>query len=134
MQITHPPSLPSNQKFGWFFIGLFAFIATYLLWRGSTTLAWILYSFSFTLLIFTLLFPEQLLPLNKLWFWLGISLGKIISPIVLGIMFFLLITPVALVTRVFGRDELKLKKSTLNTYWINRTPVGPTKDSFKNQF
>jgi hypothetical protein len=74
------------------------------------------------------------LPLNKLWFGLGILLGKIISPIVLGIMFFILITPVALATRAFGRDELKLKKRNLNTYWVSRNPAGPAKDSFKNQY
>jgi hypothetical protein len=134
MQINHHPTHPSNQKFGWFFAAVFAFIATYLLWRGSTTLAWALYSLSFIFLIFTLLFPDRLFPLNKLWFGFGIILGNIISPIVLGIMFFILITPVALITRVFGRDEIKLKKRITNTYWVNRNPAGPLNDSFKNQY
>jgi hypothetical protein len=93
-----------------------------------------LYWLSFILLISTLLFPDRLLPLNNLWFGLGILLGKIISPIVLGIMFFILITPVALVARAFGRDELKLNKRITKTYWTNRNPAGPDNDSFKDQY
>ena len=93
-----PPSLPSNQKFGWFFVGVFILVATYFLWRGSATLAWAIYALSFIPFIITLFSPERLLPANKLWFRFGIFLGEIISPIVLGIMFFVLITPIALIT------------------------------------
>ena len=53
--------------------------------------------------------PQILSPLNRLWFCLGLLLGKIVSPIVLALIFFVLITPVSLVTRLFGRDELKMK-------------------------
>ena len=133
MQIS-PSSLPSNQKFGWFFVGVFILVATYFLWRGSATWAWPLYSLSFIFFVITLLSPERLSPVNRLWFRLGIFQGKVISPIVLGIMFFTLITPVALITRIFGRDELKLRKRSTNSYWTTRIPAGPAKDSFKNQF
>lgn len=61
-------------------------------------------------------------------------LGKIVSPIVLGIIFFLLISPVALVTRAFGRDALRLKAAETGSLWITRTPPGPDPESFKNQF
>lgn len=129
-----PPSLPSNQKFGWFFVGVFILVATYFLWRGSATLAWAIYALSFIPFIITLFSPERLLPANKLWFRFGIFLGEIISPIVLGIMFFVLITPIALITRFFGRDELKLRKRSTGSYWVNRIPAGPAKDSFRNQY
>ncbi len=78
--------------------------------------------------------PQLLTPLNRLWYALGIILGKVINPIVLGAMFFVLITPIALLTRLFGRDELKIKKSFAHSYWVDRLPPGPQSDSFKNQF
>lgn len=133
MQIN-PQSLPSNQKFGWFFVGVFILVATHSLWRGFAIFAWAFYFLSFIFFIITTLSPERLSPINKLWFEFGILLGKVVSPIVLAIIFFTLITPAALVTRFFGRDELKLRKRLTNSYWISRVPAGPTKDSFKNQY
>ena len=115
-------------------MGVFILVATYFLWRGSATLAWAIYALSFIPFIITLFSPERLLPANKLWFRFGIFLGEIISPIVLGIMFFVLITPIALITRFFGRDELKLRKRSTGSYWVNRIPAGPAKDSFRNQY
>ena len=85
-------------------------------------------------MILTLLAPQWLRPFNRAWFLLGELLGKIVSPIVLGVIFFLLITPVALVGRLLGRDELRLKRKPVNSYWVDRTPPGPEADSFKNQF
>ena len=79
--------------------------------------------------------PKILRPLNWLWFQLGQLLGKIVSPIVLGAIFFLLLTPVSLVTRLFGRDELRIKrKASQTSYWLDRAPPGPAPESFKNQF
>ncbi len=80
-------------------------------------------------------FSKVLRPLNWLWYQLGQLLGKVVSPIVLGSIFFLLLTPVSLVTRMFGRDELRLTKSKgQQSYWIERSPPGPEPTSFKNQF
>jgi hypothetical protein len=59
-------------------------------------------------------------------------MGKFVSPIVLGIIFFLLITPVAIITRLFGRDELLIKKREVPSYWIEKEAIDP--DSFKDQF
>jgi hypothetical protein len=61
-------------------------------------------------------------------------LGKIVSPIVLGLIFFVLITPAALITRLFGRDELKIKKRTVESYWVDRSTLGLESESFKNQY
>jgi hypothetical protein len=76
----------------------------------------------------------MLTPLNWLWYELGMLLGKIVNPIVLGFIFFVLITPVSIVTRLFGRDELRIKKRHVESYWIDRSPPGPPLDSFKNQY
>jgi hypothetical protein len=61
-------------------------------------------------------------------------LGKIVSPIVLGFIFFIIITPVAIVTKLAGRDALKLRKQNVDSYWVDRSPPGPEPESFKEQF
>ncbi len=70
-------------------------------------------------------------PLNKLWFKLGIFLGKIISPLIMGIIFFLVVTPIGLIMRIFGKDVLNLKYNNNQSYWIEKN--GP-KSRMKNQF
>lgn len=85
-------------------------------------------------LIFAWLAPRRLAPLTAAWMRLGEILGRFVSPIVLGVIFFGIITPVAAATRLFGRDELRLKRTTEATYWIDRRPPGPAGASFKKQF
>jgi hypothetical protein len=128
------PKLPTNKKFGWFFSALFAIIAlqSYSQQLKLLALAACITSFSFAAV--TTLFPKALTPLNRVWYGIGMILGKVISPVILGIMFFVLITPVALISRLFGRDELKIKRSFVQSYWVDRLPAGPQSDSFKNQF
>jgi hypothetical protein len=65
---------------------------------------------------------------------LGELMGKVVSPLVLGVIFFVLLTPVGLIGRLLGRDELRLKRTNSESYWIDRVPPGPAGDSFKNQF
>lgn len=65
---------------------------------------------------------------------LGILLGKIVNPLVLGVVFFIVITPIAVIMKLAGRDTLGLQKRRVNTYWIDRIPVGPDSQSFNNQF
>jgi hypothetical protein len=126
--------LPSNRKFGLFFFLIFAVLGAY-----AYTKAW--FQTSITALTIAILFavvaliiPQVLSRLNRLWYGLGQLLGAIVSPIVLGVMFFGLITPISLITRLFGRDELKMKKRAVNSYWIDRLPPGPSPDSFNNQY
>jgi len=126
--------MPSNNKFGWFFCALFAMIATYSYSQQIKTFAVAATIVSILFAATTLFAPQLLTPLNRFWYNLGLFLGKVISPIVLGAMFFVLITPAALITRLFGRDELKIKKSILQSYWVDRVPPGPQSDSFKRQF
>ena len=126
--------MPSNRKFGWFFVAIFTVVATYLFLKDEFSLAILVILVAIVLATVTVFCSQLLTPFNRLWFGLGLLLGTIVSPIVLGIIFFALITPVSLVTRLFGRDVLLKKKSSVTSYWIDRDPIGPAPDSFKKQF
>lgn len=84
--------------------------------------------------LLALVAPRVLRPLNKAWFHLGRAMGAVVSPIVLGTIFFGILAPVSLVTRLFGRDVLRLKRHASPSYWIDRAPPDLARDSFKNQF
>ena len=125
--------LPSNRTFGIFFTLVFAFAAAYFYNSDIITWAYIFCATSVIFLVITLVKDELLLPCNKLWMHFGLLLGIIISPIVLGVIFFGLFTPIATLLRLWGRDELKLKLSRKASHWISRSE--PIKsDSFNNQF
>jgi hypothetical protein len=126
--------LPSNQKFGWFFAAIFATGGAYAIWQSSVLWASGLFIVSIIFTVVVVAIPDQLAPLNKFWYQFGMLLGRIVSPVVLGILFFLLITPVGVFTRFIGRDALHMKKRVVPSYWVERNPVGPQPDSFKNQF
>lgn len=123
--------LPSNKSFGRLFLIIFLVLAItgYFIQNSFLIIA----SLSISIIIFISLMinPDLLGPFNKLWMLFGFMLGKIISPIVLGLLFFLVISPVALFCKMFGRDELRLKGSTANSYWVDRRE---SQTSFTNQF
>jgi hypothetical protein len=124
--------MPSNQKFGWLFAAIFGIGFGYFQWKHSLGLA--IFS-AFLATIFataTVCAPNVLAPLNKAWLSLSLFLGKVVSPMVLSIIFFILITPVAVISRLFGRDALLLKKRRVPSYWIDKESIEP--ESFKNQF
>ena len=125
--------LPPNRKFGFFVAFVFAAAATYS--YCTENIPWT-YVFTAAVLVFlaiTLIKSDALLPLNKLWMRFGLLLGMIVSPIVLGVIYFGLFTPIAMLMRLSGRDELRLKFLQKASHWIVRSE--PTKsDSFKNQF
>ena len=125
--------LPSNRKFGFFFTFVFVVAAAYFF--NSTNMIWA-YIFAITSLIFltvTLAKADILLPLNKLWMRFGLLLGMIVSPIVLGVIFFGRFTPIAFFMRLSGRDELRLKLSKKASHWISRSELIKS-ESFKQQF
>ena len=131
----HGSSLPSERTFGFVFTGIFLLIAAYLWYHDAkpvTIQAFLVLAAAF--LAFTLFMPIALRPLNKAWYKLGLLMGRVVSPIVLGILFFILITPIAMVMRLAGRDPLKLRKQNVQSHWIDRTPPGPESTSFKDQF
>ena len=123
--------LGSNRSFGIVFFIVFILIAIYPLINQEEVRIWSLI-ISFLFLILGLLNSKILTPLNKLWFKFGILLGKIISPIIMGIIFFLVVTPIGLLMRLFGKDVLNLKlNKNESSYWVKK--VGP-KSKMKNQF
>ena len=122
--------ISSNRSFGIVFFVVFLLIALYpLIYNGEIRLWSIIISFIF--LILGLLNSKALTPLNKIWFKFGILLGKIVSPIILGIIFFFIVTPIGLIMRILGKDLLNLKFNANKSYWIEKR--GP-KSKMKNQF
>lgn len=124
----------SDRSFGLVFAAFFALIGLLPLLLGKSPRIWALGTAGVFLLA-ALLFPSLLAPLNRLWLKLGLLLHRIVSPIALGIMFFLVITPMGLVMRAMGKDFLRLRLDpAARSYWIPREPPGPAPESLKNQF
>jgi hypothetical protein len=126
--------LPSNRKFGFFFVFVFTLVSLYFIYTGSVRVGTSFLLLAAVLLIISLLKPEIFLPFNKMWMMLGFALGKIISPLVLGIIFFGLFTPIALCLKLLGRDELRLKLGSRTSHWRDRITAEADTSSFKNQF
>ena len=121
--------ISSNRSFGLVFFVVFLIVALWPLKSGEDLRLWSL-TLSIIFLILGVLNSKLLIPLNKLWFKFGMFLGAIISPIIMGIVFFSVVTPIGVVMRLMGKDLLKLKGKK-NTYWIDRKDI---KSSMKNQF
>jgi len=131
------PQLPSERRFGSLFTTVFALFGVYGYLNGwKDVYVYSLAGLCAAIMLLTLVAPQILAPFNRLWFQLGRLMGRVISPVVLGAMFFLILTPVGLVTRLFGRDELRLKRKgkAVDSYWIVRKDDNLPAETFKNQF
>ena len=126
--------LPSNRKFGFFFTIVFFIMGFYFFSKNNAYALTISFIVSVLFLLITILNADLLLPLNKLWMSFGLLLGNIVNPIILGIIFFLLFTPISLMMKLFGRDELKLKNSSHSTYWKECNNENFQKEIFEHQF
>ena len=122
--------ISSNRSFGIVFFIVFLLIALYPLTYSEEIRVWSA-TISLIFLVLGLFNSKILTPLNKLWFKFGIFLGKIVSPIIMGIIFFLVVTPIGLLMRLFGKEVLNLKYNKSQSYWIEKN--GP-KSKMKNQF
>ena len=124
----------SDRSFGVVFGVVFFLLAARGLWHGySTWPVYIVIALGF--LVIGLFRPALLTPLNKIWTKFGSILGRIVSPIVLGGLFFLVIAPVALIFRALGKDLLNLRRDPgVISYWLARNPPGPAPESIKDQF
>ena len=122
--------ISSNRSFGVVFFIVFLLIALYPVINNEEIRAWSLIV-SLIFLVLGLLNSKILNPLNQIWFKFGILLGRIISPLIMAIIFFLVVTPIGLIMRTLGKDILNLRYNTKKTYWIEKT--GP-KSKMKNQF
>ncbi len=122
--------ISSNRSFGIVFFLVFLIVCVWPIINGDNIRIWSLI-LSLIFLILGIFNSNLLTPLNKLWFKFGIFLGNIISPIVMGIIYFVVVTPVALLLKVFGKDVLSLKKTKKYSYWKNKEKYN---SSMKNQF
>ena len=122
--------ISSNRSFGIVFFIVFLLIALYPLLKGNDLRIWSLV-ISFIFLALGLVNSKILTPLNRLWFKFGLLLGRFISPLIMGIIFFIVVTPTGIIMRLFKKDLLNLKYNKKETYWINKS--GP-KSKMKNQF
>jgi|TARA_B100000470_G_scaffold210908_1_gene189410 hypothetical protein len=120
----------SNKSFGIVFFTVFFIISIWPLLSANEIRYWSLV-ISVVFLILGIINSKILTPLNKVWFKIGILLGNIISPIIMGMIFFLVVTPTSLIMKILGKDLLNLKKNTKNSYWIEKKNQN---SRMKNQF
>lgn len=120
----------SNRSFGVVFFVFFLIISLFPLLNDNDIRYWSLI-LSITFLVLGLLNSNLLTPLNNLWFKFGILLGKVISPFIMGTIFFIIVTPIGIIMKILKKDLLNLKFNNKKTYWIEKN--GP-KSKMKNQF
>jgi hypothetical protein len=119
--------MPSDRKFGWTFAALFLLI-------GTISHPWMI-ALAGVIAIITLTRAEWLAPAKHAWMKFGELLNRVVSPVVMGVIFFGVFTPVALVMRLAKRDALaRSLDPAAPTYWKRREPAGPADDSFKKPF
>jgi len=125
---------PSDRTFGLTFAAFFLLVALVPLLHDRPLRIWAL-GLSGLLIAVSFALPSSLRPFNRLWSKFGLLLAKITNPIVTGLMFYLLFTPVAYFRRLRGTDPLRMKlDAAAETYWIPRVPPGPTPESMRNLF
>ena len=131
---TNRISLPSNKRFGIFFCIVFILLALYFYVYAFFTYAIVFLSISILFLLAVIFKDSLLLPLNKAWMQLGVLLSRIVSPIILAFLFFVMFTPIALGMRIFRRDELRLRMLNIESFWKYRNKQSDKNSSFTQQF
>jgi hypothetical protein len=127
----HKIKAGTERNFGLVFAAVFLIISLYPLWFGKNMHLWACI-IAFIFFFFAIFLPKALILPNKLWFKLGSFLGAIISPLIMGMIFFLTVTPTGVIMRLFGKDILNQKmKKSIKSHWINKIK---TVSSMKNQF
>lgn len=128
------PELPSNRSVGVTFTVFFLLLALFPLMRGGTVHIWaVIVSGLFGLI--SLVAPQWLTLLTKYWMGLANILHRIVNPVILGIIFFLVVAPIGSLMRLSGKDPLRLKLDPdAQTYWQERQPPGPASESLLDQF
>lgn len=128
------PALPSNRSFGWTFTALFVLAGLYGIWGGGPAPAALLAAALATAAV-TLTRERWLTPLNRAWMKLGELLGRVVSPVVLGLIFYGVFTPFGLVMRLCGRDAMCRRfDPAARSYWTRRDPPGPAQGTFRDMF
>ena len=122
--------ISSNRSFGIVFSFIFLVIAIYPIFNGYPLRIWALV-ISFIFLILGLTDSKYLNFFNFIWFKLGLQLAKIFNPIILGLIFFVIVTPIAILMKILNKDLLSLKYNSNNSYWIDKPEI---KSNMKDQF
>lgn len=131
---SHAVKTSSNRGFGWVFTALFLIIGAWPIFSGAPPRWWSLIVSGIFLLI-TLAAPALLRLPNRLWLRFGLLLNRIVSPVVLAFLFYIVVTPMGALMRLFAKDNLRLRRSDADaSYWIKRDPPGPKPDSLHHQF
>ena len=133
INIENKIELPSNKSFGYSFTLIFFLISLFLFYFNKNIFAFFVLSISLIILLITFIKSDILYFPNLIWFKFGLLLGKIVSPLILGLIYFFIFTPVSIFSKMFGRDELSLKVKKKNTYWKSIT-MSNTNENFKDQF
>ena len=126
--------LPSNKMFGYFFSLIFLVFAIYLYMNEYYISALIVFIMLLLLMIITIIRPIILEPLNRLWTNIGLLLGQIFNPIILGVIFFIIFTPLSVIMRLLGRDALMVKRNDRSSFWKKRDITEFSPSSFENQY
>ena len=133
-QREHGAERSGNRSFGLVMAGAFSVVCLAPVISGRSPRLWAA-PLAVGFLLASLTAPRLLEPLNRAWFALGLLLGKITSPIFLGVFYYSVLTPMALLMRATGKDFLSQRRDPARTsYWIPRTPPGPEAPSFRRQF
>jgi Saxitoxin biosynthesis operon protein SxtJ len=128
------PKMGSERNFGLVFAAVFALMGLAPLVHAGGVRLWPL-PVAVAFLAVTAVRPGALAPLNRLWFRIGILLGKVMTPVMMGVLFFVVVTPVGLLMRLCGKDPLRLKREpAAKSYWLERSGLGLTAESLKDQF
>ncbi|OFX10648.1 MAG: hypothetical protein A2516_05335 [Alphaproteobacteria bacterium RIFOXYD12_FULL_60_8] len=131
---SHRVQMGSERSFGAVFAVVFLLIGLWPLTDGEAVRVWAL-GVATGVLAAALLAPHTLRPFNRIWFKFGLLLNKIVSPVVMGLLYYVTVTPLGVMMRLSGKDPLRLKKEPeAVSYWIVREPPGPRPDSMKRQF
>tara|TARA_B110000046_G_C12867009_1_gene344352 strand:+ start:103 stop:489 length:387 start_codon:yes stop_codon:yes gene_type:complete len=120
----------SNRSFGIVFFFVFLIIGIFPI-KNAENINYLLIAISLIFLFLGIINSKFLTPLNKIWFKFGIILGNVISPIIMGLIFFMVVTPTSFALKIFRKDILNLKKNNDKTYWIIKSKIN---SSLKNQF
>ena len=115
----------SDRSFGIVFTLVFLTVGVWVVSSGQSK-GWFFFVSAALFFVVAIARPSILGPLNRAWAKFGLLLGQVFNPILLGVVFFLVVTPIAVVLRLWGKDSLHLKsESNLKSYWVDRSPAGP---------
>ena len=124
----------SDRSFGIVFTLLFLAVGIWMVLRGQPN-GWLFLASAVLFFVVAMARPSVLGPLNRAWMKLGLLLSRVANPLILGVVFFLVLTPIAVIRRLLGKDSLHLgSKPGLESYWIDRIPPGPKPGSMTKQF